>query len=407
MLLLKCFVPRASFPLLRYPLQDAGHRFFSMTRTPDLEVDNVVIGGGVVGLAIAEMLTRNRPQETTILVEKNKRLGEETSSRNSEVIHAGIYYPKDSLKTQLCIQGNRQLYALLEKTTIPYNKIGKWVVAQSPEQHEYLQQLSAKATSLGVETYFIDGEKAMSMEPELKAYSVLVSPTTGILDSHSFMDYLEQKIIDQGGDIALNTCIQHIRRGDNGGYYLKVEDESNNKITVWAQQRVFNAAGLHAHHLSNDLMPNKYKLYYARGHYYAYNAPSSIRHLIYPCPEKNLAGLGTHLTLDMANKIKFGPDVQYVDNPFDYSLPLENDHKMAFVRAIQSYLPNVNPDKLQPDYAGIRPKLAGPGEPFQDFIIKEEKEDGFDGFYSLIGIESPGLTSSLAIANYIHQLMEN
>ncbi|KAI8332621.1 FAD dependent oxidoreductase, partial [Chlamydoabsidia padenii] len=376
---------------------------FSTKRTPDVEIDNVVIGGGVVGLAIADMLTRERPLESTLLIEKNKRLGEETSSRNSEVIHAGIYYPKDSLKTQLCIQGNRLLYTLLEKTNIPYNRIGKWVVAQSLEQHRYLEQLSAKATTLGVETYFMDGEKAMSLEPELKAYSVLVSPTTGIIDSHAYMDHLEQKIVEQGGDIGLNTEIRHIERANDGPYLLQAVDGAS-QMLIMAKQRVFNAGGLYADRISNLLMPGKYKLHYARGHYYAYNAPHlSIRHLIYPCPEKNLAGLGTHLTLDLAGKIKFGPDVLYIDNPHDYSLPDDHDQKMAFGKAIQSYLPFINIDKLQPDYAGIRPKLAGPGEPFQDFIIKEEKDDGYDGFYSLVGIESPGLTSSLAIADYIRK----
>ncbi|ORZ14733.1 FAD dependent oxidoreductase [Absidia repens] len=332
-------------------------RTFSTIRTPDLEVDNVVIGGGVVGLSIADMLTRERPQESTLLIEKNKRLGEETSSRNSEVIHAGIYYPKDSLKTQLCIQGNRLLYDLLEKTNIPYDKIGKWIVAQSPTQHEYLQQLSEKATALGVETYFMNGEKAMELEPELKAHSVLVSPSTGIIDSHAFMDYLEQRIIEQGGNIGLNTRVSGLQAtftGD-GRYFLETVDGSSNaQLTVSAKHRVFNAAGLYAHQISNCLMPDKYKLYYARGHYYAYNAPSSIRHLIYPCPEKNLAGLGTHLTLDMAGKVKFGPDVLYIDDPNDYTLPDDLDHKMAFSRAIQTYLPGIKLDKLQPDYAGIR-----------------------------------------------------
>ncbi|CAO3590893.1 unnamed protein product [Absidia cylindrospora] len=255
----------------------------------------------------------------------------------------------------------------------------------------------------------MDGAKAMEVEPELKAHSVLVSPSTGIIDSHAFMDYLEQRIIEQGGDIGLNTRVSGLQATSSGdGRYLlqTVDGSSHTQMTVLAKQRVFNAGGLYAHHISNYLMPDKYKLYYARGHYYAYNAPSSIRHLIYPCPEKNLAGLGTHLTLDMAGKVKFGPDVLYVDDPNDYTLPDDLDHKLAFSRAIQTYLPGIKLDKLQPDYAGIRPKLAGPGESFQDFIIQEEKADGFDGFFSLIGIESPGLTSSLAIADYIHRNLE-
>ncbi|CAO3617954.1 unnamed protein product [Cunninghamella echinulata] len=350
-------------PFIKKKVQHTCYRMLSTLQSPDLEVDNIIIGGGVIGLAIAEKITRERPFESTILVEKNKRLGEETSARNSEVIHAGIYYPPNSLKTRLCIEGNRKLYKLLKNTTIPYNKIGKWVVAQSENQHAYLKQLHEKSNSLGVETYFMEGSKAMELEPELKAYSVLVSPSTGIIDSHSYMDYLEQQIIQNGGDIGLNTFVSHIAPDHtrttmgkkNKGYRVIMEDNANqNKTTVLAKQRIFNAGGLHAHHVSNYLMPNKYKLYYARGHYYSYNAASQIRHLIYPCPEKNLAGLGTHLTLDMAGKIKFGPDVQYIDDPYDYTVPDNLDHKLAFGKAIQSYLPNIDINKLQPDYSGIR-----------------------------------------------------
>lgn len=234
------------------------------------------------------------------------------------------------------------------------------MVAQSSEQYSYLEELSAKATSLGVETYFMDGTKAMALEPELKAHSVLVSPTTGIIDSHAYMDYLEQQIVERGGDIGLNTKVVNIVPGNGAGRYLleTVDGSSQTSMTVAANRHVFNAGGLHADHISNFLMPDKYKLHYARGHYYAYNAPSSIRHLIYPCPEKNLAGLGTHLTLDMAGKIKFGPDVLYIDNPYDYSLPDDYAHKLAFTQAIQSYLPSIDIDKLQPDYAGIRYKFG-------------------------------------------------
>lgn len=324
------------------------------------------------------------------------------SARNSEVIHAGLYYPEDSLKTKLCIGGNRKLYALFKHVDIPHKKIGKWIVAQDKDQHEYLKTMHAKANRLGVETYFLDN--GMEEEPEIKAYSVLVSPSTGILDSHSFMDYLDQRI-SAVGDIALNTSVRSIRPYINGGYLVEIATPSHsNNVTTVLAQRVFNAGGLHADKVSNMLLPNKpYKLHYARGHYYSLTSPLKVNHLIYPCPEKNLAGLGTHLTLDMAGRVKFGPDVQYIDDPYDYSVPDSEEKKEAFTKAIQTYLPTLQKDKLHPDYAGIRPKLAGPGEPFQDFIIKEE--EGYKHFFSLIGIESPGLTSSLAIADYVHDMI--
>ncbi|KAI8373315.1 FAD dependent oxidoreductase [Blakeslea trispora] len=379
--------------------------YFSTTRTADLEVDNIVVGAGVVGLAIGEKLTRERPFESTIVIEKNKRIGEETSARNSEVIHAGLYYPEQSLKTKLCIEGKHKLYSLLEKTSIRHCRLGKWVVAQNKEQHLYLEGLHQKATRLGVETYFLNQTQAYELEPEVRAYSVMVSPSTGIIDSHQYMDYLEQKI-SQNGDIALNTSLRSIQPS-SGGYLLEIATPSNAQDTTFVfAKRVFNAAGLHADKVSNMLMPDKYRLYYARGHYFSYSGSTSIKHLIYPCPEKNLAGLGTHLTLDLAGKIKFGPDVQYIEDPYDYRIPDEEQKRELFAKAIQSYFPNVRKEQLNPDYAGIRPKLAAPGEPFQDFVITEETESGHDNFFTLIGIESPGLTSSLAIADYVYSVIQ-
>lgn len=308
------------------------------------------------------------------------------------------------------------LYQLLSKTDIPYKRLGKWVVAQDKDQDDYLQTLHTKANRLGVETYFIGQAEANSQEPNINAYSALVSPSTGIIDSHHFMEYLDYQI-SQTGDVALCTEVQTIRPREDG--YL-LELTTSNETTTLLARRVFNAGGLHADKVSNFLIPDAYKLYYARGHYYAYNAPLQVNHLIYPCPEKNLAGLGTHLTLDMAGQVKFGPDVQYINDPYDYSVPDDEDKKDEFSNAIRLYLPSLNKDKLHADYSGIRyaemqwirelllndiyrPKLAGPGDPFKDFVIKEEP--GYDNFFTLIGIESPGLTSSLAIAEYVYSMI--
>ncbi|KAG0187898.1 hypothetical protein DFQ28_005693 [Apophysomyces sp. BC1034] len=334
-------------------------RLFSTLKTPDVEVDNLVIGAGVVGLALAEHLTCTHKSESTIIAEKNKYIGEETSSRNSEVIHAGIYYPVESLKTKLCIRGNQLLYELLSRTSIPHRRLGKWIVAQSPEQAKYLQTLHDKASNLGIETYFCGEQERSFQEPHITAHSVLVSPSTGIVDSHALMDYLEQQITQNGGDIALCTAVRHIRPAVQGSGYLvdlvTSSPSTSEEMTTVLAQRVFNAGGLHADKISNMLMPGRYRLYYAKGNYYAYTRPISVNHLIYPCPEKNLAGLGTHLTLDMAGKIKFGPDVQYVDSPFDYNVPDEDAmDKSQFAKAIREYLPSVNENNLKPDYSGIR-----------------------------------------------------
>ncbi|KAI8345277.1 FAD dependent oxidoreductase [Choanephora cucurbitarum] len=330
--------------------------YFSTIRTADLELDNIVVGAGVVGLAIGERLTRERPSESTIVIEKNKRIGEETSARNSEVIHAGLYYPEQSLKTKLCIEGKHKLYDLLKETTIGYRQLGKWVVAQNEEQRLYLEGLHQKASRLGIETYFLNQAKAHELEPEIRAHSVMVSPSTGIIDSHQYMDYLEQKI-SQNGDVALNTSVRSIKP-TVGGYLLEIATPSDAKETTLVfSKRVFNSGGLHADKVSNLLVPDTYKLYYARGHYFSYSGPLNIKHLIYPCPEKNLAGLGTHLTLDLAGKIKFGPDVQYIEDPYDYRVPDEEKKREAFAQAIQSYLPRIRKEQLNPDYAGIRYEL--------------------------------------------------
>lgn len=264
------------------------------------------------------------------------------------MIHAGIYYPKDSLKTRLCIQGNRLLYQLLSQASIPHRRLGKLVVAQTHEQHQYLLGLHRKSTELGVETEMLTADQAAALEPQVRAPAgALLSPSTGILDSHALMDYLEQKIVQNGGDIALATEAVRIER-QNGSYWIDLADGSS----VLAG-RVFNAAGLHADKVA---VPNDhYRLHFARGVYFAYTGQNlRIQHLIYPCPEKHLSGLGTHLTLDMAGKIKFGPDLEYIDSPADYSIPDHSAHKQRFVDAIHTYLPDVQPEKLHPDYAGIR-----------------------------------------------------
>ncbi|RIA93572.1 FAD dependent oxidoreductase [Glomus cerebriforme] len=389
------------------PILSRAFNFSSSTTitVPEISVDYLIIGGGVVGLSIAERLSR-RKGKSTLLVEKNSRLGEETSSRNSEIIHAGIYYPNDFLKTKLCIRGKDLLYSLLTSvSSIPFLRVGKWIVAQDNETEiSYLRNLYNKSKELQVEVYFLSQKEIKLKEPYIHAKEVLDSPTTGIFDSHSLMNYLECKIEDQGGDIALKHKVINIVKSLQGnGYLIQIENDSSSlKIH---SKNVINSAGLFSDKIANYLLPSThhYKLYYVKGHYFCYRGDAKINHLIYPVPPKNLVNMGTHLTLDLSGRIRFGPDALYQDNPSDYSL---NDARIdSFADAVKTYMPSIKKENLYPDYTGIRPKLQEPGGPFRDFIIKEEIDHDLEGFVNLVGIESPGLTSSLAIAEMVDEIL--
>ncbi|GJJ76820.1 2-hydroxyglutarate dehydrogenase [Entomortierella parvispora] len=410
----------------------------------DYEVDHLVIGAGVVGLAIAERLA-SRGSGSVLLVEKNEAAGQETSSRNSEVIHAGLYYPPDSLKTKLCIRGNELMYDLCEKYGIEHKRTTKWVVAQTENDLEYLEGLSKKAHKLllptarmpGPPTSMLTQKQMLAEEPLVKGIAALLSERTGIVDVHGLMQFLEMRIQDQGGDVALQCEVTGIHRerpqavgedmkeslGGGGGFRVDMMTPAG-PATVKAAT-VINSAGLYADKIYG-LLPTSspsgkvpssekvdvldqeplppHRLYYCKGHYYGYSGPALVSRLIYPVPDKNLAGLGTHLTLDLAGRMRFGPDVLYTDRPDDYSIDMDTVGSPSSLekvsKVIQTYLPSINPSSIYVDYAGIRPKLAGPGEPFRDFMIRHHQ-----GFVHLAGIESPGLTSSLAIAEYVEDLL--
>ncbi|CAG8750864.1 21547_t:CDS:2, partial [Cetraspora pellucida] len=419
---------------------------FSPLQPLDASVDYLIIGGGVVGLSIAERLSK-RKGKSTLLVEKNSRVNEEISSRSSEVIHSGLYYPINSLKTRLCIRGKRLLYSLLfsnhsnqinyndsptddsfiidsllvpnsldnsKSLTIPYYRIGKWIVAQNDDEYTYLTAIHEKSTNIGIPTYFLSEKFQKSQEPHVNALHVLVAPTTGIFDSHAFMNWLEWKIIDNNGDISVNSKVTNIisgHDGDKSGYIVEITSTSSTsaKIKIFANS-VINSAGLCSDKIANLILPHShhYKIYYVKGHYYRYHGSDiKVNHLIFPVPPKNLVNLGTHLTLDLNGSIRFGPDVLYVQRPDDYGMSDDENRKDTFFNAVKTYLPRIKKDRLYADYAGIRPKLSGPGEPFRDFVIKEETECGLDRFVNLVGIESPGLTSSLAIAEMVDNILKD
>ncbi|CAG8983863.1 hypothetical protein HYALB_00005501 [Hymenoscyphus albidus] len=374
---------------------------------------HAVIGGGAVGLSIARQLAA-RDGTSTVIIERNGGVGMETSSRNSEVIHAGLYYGPDTLKTKLCIKGRQMMYALCKKYSIPHNNCGKWIVAQTNQQWEELVKVHKfSQTQSGIPTEFVSLTEAPKIEPCVQAkVGILLSPTTGIVDSHAYIQFLLGDFEERGGDVALHTPVVRITPlGDNGsgGWEITTLDKGSGEESTITTETIINSAGLGACDVNNMILPeSRHRTqYYAKGNYFSYSSPHpKTKHLIYPAPEPGLGGLGTHLTMDISGRIRFGPDIEWVGSPTDLSVSTERLD--VAIEQIKRFLPEVNEEAIVPDYAGIRPKLAyksavASGKGFIDFVI--HKEDGYHGFVNLLGIESPGLTSSLAIGEMVEDLL--
>ncbi|KAF2456205.1 FAD dependent oxidoreductase [Lineolata rhizophorae] len=402
-----------------------GARAFSVSAARrDADFTHAVIGGGVVGLAIARQL-QQREGVSTVLIERNELVGMETSSRNSEVIHAGLYYPADSLKTSLCLKGKPMLYDFCATREIPHRNCGKWIVAQDSGQTEALQQLHEHASSIGVPTHFLSKDEAKRREPDVRAEAaVLESPTTGIIDSHSLMQALHADFEEAGGATAMRTQVSRVEPADAGrsGWRIYTTDpgagdkaEGGDEAEPVTVEALVNSAGLWAISLSNTILPPDRHItpQFAKGSYFSYaSSHPKPQTLIYPAPIPGHAGLGTHLTLDMTGRIRFGPDVEWLPegmppSEFDYA---PNPERLSLaLDDIETYLPGIDRSAVDLDYSGIRPKLsragsvAKKGQPFSDFYIK--KEEGFEGFVNLLGIESPGLTSCFAIAELVEKLL--
>jgi L-2-hydroxyglutarate oxidase LhgO len=359
------------------------------------QVDCIVIGAGVIGLAVARELAGRGRQ--VIILERESRFGEGVSSRNSEVIHAGIYYPAGSLKARLCVRGRELLYAFCSRYGVPHRRCGKLIVATGPEQEEALQRIRAHALANGVPGLErLNRQQALALEPELACTAALLSPATGILDTHRFMLSLLAQAEAAGALIAYRTAVDHLRAGDGG---VVVATGGDQPMALRARC-VINAAGLDAPALAartRGLAPAHCpRAYYAKGSYFTLAGRSPFSHLIYPVPEPG--GLGIHLTLDLGGQARFGPDVQWVEQP-DYAVdPGRGDQ---FYQVIQRYWPGLRDGSLRPDYAGVRPKISGPGEAAADFRIEGPASHGVQGLINLFGIESPGLTASLAIAERV------
>lgn len=357
-------------------------------------VNCIVVGAGVEGLAIARALARRGIE--VLILERAPAIGTETSSRNSGVIHAGLYYPPGSLKARLCVQGREMLYAFAAGQGVPHRRCGKLIVATSPGQRDALAAIRDRAAACGVtDLRPLARDEARALEPALACTAALLSPSTGIIDSHALMQALLGQAQAAGADLALNTAFA-AARAEQGGFVVETEDAGGERFTIGAR-RLVNAAGLWASEVAGrieglaarHIPPTRL----ARGNYFALPGRSPFSRLIYPLPEPG--GLGVHLTLDLGGAMRFGPDVDWVD-AVDYRV---NDARRAHFEAeIRRYWPGLPPDALVPAYAGIRPKLSGPGEPAADFRIDGPERHGLPGLVNLFGIESPGLTACLAIA---------
>ena len=404
----------------------------------DDSLDCVVVGAGVVGLAVARALAQSGRE--VVVLEATEGIGTGTSSRNSEVIHAGIYYPKGSLKARLCVQGKHALYAYCEERGVPHRRCGKLIVATDASQLATLDDIRAKAAVNGVgDLTLLSRQEAQALEPEIECVGALLSPSTGIIDSHAFMLALQgdaehagavfvfhsrvarARVVDGGFEIEVQSLAEESGQdlaaespseatagmkdaADSGHAGASTPEATSSSITTWHARTLINAAGLHAPDVAARIegLDAHYvpRAHYARGHYFTLAGRPRFQRLIYPVPQPG--GLGVHLTLDLQGQARFGPDVQWVD-VIDYTVdPKRAD---AFYAEVRRYWPALPDGALQPGYAGIRPKLAGPEAPNLDFRIDGPAQHGVRGLVNLLGIESPGLTASLAIGETVVEVL--
>ena len=362
-------------------------------------IECVVVGAGVVGLATARALAQSGRE--VLLLEGADGIGTGASSRNSEVIHAGIYYPAGSLKARFCVQGKAMLYAYCTERGIPHSRLGKLIVAADPAEVPILHTIRAKAAANGVDDLeYLPGEEAQRLEPALHAAAALLSPSTGIIDSHALMLAFQGDLEHAGGGTAFHAPVLG-GTAEPGRFVLHVGGDEPMDL---ACEILVNAVGLHAPDMARriagippDTIPQSHL---CKGSYYSLQGRAPFRRLIYPVPEA--AGLGVHLTLDLGGQARFGPDVQWVERE-EYDVDIRRAD--GFYAAIRRYWPALPDGALAPGYAGIRPKISGPAEPAADFLVSGPAQHGIGGLVNLFGIESPGLTSSMAIAAHVEALV--
>lgn len=361
------------------------------------KVDVTIIGAGVIGLAIASEISR--PDLNVFILEKNHTHGGGISSRNSEVIHGGIYYPEESLKASLCVEGNRLLYEMASKNGIPHKKTGKFIVAVEKGEIDEIERLYDNGRRSGATSLqLISKTQVVDMEPNVRAVAALSAPDSGIISVHDVMNYFLTTAVNKKAKIVCQTKVVHIEK--ESGHYRIFTDHGRGGNFDFLSDVVINAAGLESDTIAS-LMGNHYHLHYCKGNYCSISGvkPWMVQRLIYPVPEKVHTGLGVHLTLDLNGRLKLGPDTDYIERQEDYHVASEKAE--AFYQHAVKFLPFLKKENVHPDMSGIRPKLQGPDDDFRDFVIKEDAP----GFINLVGIESPGMTASPAIARYIRKML--
>lgn len=372
------------------------------------ETGAVIIGAGVVGLAIARRISGGTGN--VVVFERQQSFGMETSSRNSEVIHGGIYYPKNSLKARLCVEGRDMLYDYCAVNNVPHRKVGKLIVATEPEEIVSLEKLYENAVANGVlGVRLIGPDEIRKIEPQVKALNAIHSAETGIVDSHALMQRLLGESKLNGTSIAFSTEVIGVKKAANG--YISLVRDSSGETEIFSKL-IVNCAGLSSDVVAGmaglDVKALGYGLKYWKGQYFrvASKKSSCVNALVYPVPHTKAGGLGVHVTKDLAGGLRLGPDHERLkDRSIDYSVDVSK--KNAFLKSAGRFLPFLTEEDLSADTAGIRPKLSDDGNEFRDFIIKEESGNGLPAFVNLIGIESPGLTASLAIAEYVHRMISS
>ncbi|MDC0074243.1 NAD(P)/FAD-dependent oxidoreductase [Alphaproteobacteria bacterium] len=361
----------------------------------------VIIGAGVIGIAIGRALSMSGFE--VVILEQNQIIGSETSARNSEVIHSGIYYKKNSLKAKLCLEGNKDLYLYSKKNNIPHKQCGKLIVANTPDESNSLHELYKKGTANGLsDLKIISSSEAKKLEENINCIEALYSPSTGIIDSHTFIKSILTDFEKNEGILALKSQFISAEEINNG--IVSIINSGGEDISIFSKWLI-NAGGLNSYNIVKSI--NSYnlkyapKIFYAKGTYFTLTGKAPFSRLIYPLPSDK--GLGIHYTIDINGYGKFGPDIEWVEK-IDYSL--DENKKEKFIDTISKYFPALNETKLQLGYSGIRPKISGPNQPVEDFLIQTQQTHNVQGLINLFGIESPGLTSSLSIASEVLKRMK-
>ena len=366
-----------------------------------MDVDVTVIGAGVLGLASAAALAE--AGRSVLVLERHRGPGRETSSRNSEVIHAGIYYPPGSLKARLCVRGNRLLYRFCEDNGVAHQRLGKIIVAACEEEAPALEELYHTGEKNGASPLqLLDRRQVNALEPNVKAVAGLLSPSTGIVDSHGLMKALEGIARARGGQVAYRCEVFAVEPRGAG---FRVTARNPSGVERVETSAVVNAAGLDADRVAAMAGVDRYHHHWSKGDYFSVSGSRSglVSRLVYPMPAEHLSGLGVHVTLDLAGRMRLGPDAAYLPGRVQH-LDVDASKAGVFCEAVNRYLPQITTGDLAPDMAGIRPKLQGPGEPWRDFALHQETEAGLPGLINLVGMESPGLTSCLAVGEEVSKM---